>query len=335
MAEETKFYDVIILGSGPAGLQAAIHAARKKASVLLLGRPENSGIVYADDLENFMGITTISGTELLRVGRKQAAHFGAELLEEDVLKVDRDGAFFSLKTESDRTFMSAALILAMGTTRTKLGVRGESDLLGRGISYCVECDATFFQDEDVIIVGNGSAAADGVLTMLKYAKTVHLISEKLLVADALREELEKSDALLHEGAKVKEILGKDRVEGVLLEDGTTVSARGVFIELGAKGIMELAATLDIALDYDMKYIEVNRKQETSVEGLYAAGDICGLPLQVAKAVGEGCIAGLEAVAYARRKARELKAAQQSEEVSEETKDADSEASAVPKLTLEI
>jgi thioredoxin reductase (NADPH) len=176
-----------------------------------------------------------------------------------------------------------------------LGVRHEQDFLGRGLSYCVECDATFFQDEDVAVVGEGSAAADGVLTMLHYAKTVHMISEKLQVADALREELEKSAAVLHEGVKVKEFVGEERISGLLLNNGETIPVRGVFAALGAKGVMELAGSLDIALDYDMKYIEVNRKQETSVPGIYAAGDICGL-----RSGGQGNRRGVRGRARGRR-----------------------------------
>lgn len=304
MAKKIRDYDVIILGSGPAGLQAAIHAARKKVSVLVLGKSQNSSLIYAEELENLFGFPTVSGVDLLRIGREQAATFGAELLEEDVLKISSVADNFGIKTESGQEFVGRALIITTGTTREKLGVRHEQDFLGRGLSYCVECDATFFQDEDVAVVGEGSAAADGVLTMLHYAKTVHMISEKLQVADALREELEKSAAVLHEGVKVKEFVGEERIEGLLLNNGETVPVRGVFVELGAKGVMELAGSLDIALDYDMKYIEVNRKQETSVPGIYAAGDICGLPLQAAKAIGEGCVAGLEAAGYARQKAKD-------------------------------
>jgi thioredoxin reductase (NADPH) len=136
--------------------------------------------------------------------------------------------------------------------------------------------------------------------MLNYAKTVHLVGDKLEVTDALKEGLEKSDVILHVNSKIEEIAGKGSVETVKLSDGTTISVNGVFIELGAKGVMELATHLGIQLDDEMKYIRTNKKMETNIAGVYAAGDICGPPWQMAKAVGEGCVAGIGAAAYAKK-----------------------------------
>jgi thioredoxin reductase (NADPH) len=132
---------------------------------------------------------------------------------------------------------------------------------------------------------------------------VHLICEKLEVTDALRGELEKSDVVFHDDTEVKEISGKSNVEGLTLGDGTTISVNGVFIELGAKGVMELATHLGIQLDDEMKYIQTNKKMETNIPGVYAAGDICGPPWQMAKAVGEGCVAGIGAATYSKKVGR--------------------------------
>jgi thioredoxin reductase (NADPH) len=120
------------------------------------------------------------------------------------------------------------------------------------------------------------------------------------VVDVLREEIQNSAAIFHEGTKVKEITGENEVEGLVLEDGSKIPVSGVFIELGAKGVMELATNLGVLLNDDAKYIRTNKKQETNVPGVYAAGDICGPPWQMAKAVGEGCVAGLEAAGYAKK-----------------------------------
>jgi thioredoxin reductase (NADPH) len=240
---------------------------------------------------------------MLSVGRQQAQNFGAEMLEEDVLKVLPEGQHFKITTESGLKLQTNSLIIATGTTRNKLGVAGEKELLGRGVSYCAECDANFYKGEDVAVVGNASAAASGALTMLEYAGTVHLICDKLDVTIALKEQLKQSAVNIHENAKVKEIAGENSVEAINLEDGTTISVTGVFIELGAKGIMELATHVGVQLDDEMKYIQTNKKMETNVAGVFAAGDICGPPWQMAKAVGEGCVAGIGAATYAKKLGR--------------------------------
>ena len=237
---------------------------------------------------------------MLSVGRQQAVNFGAEMLEEDVLKVGPDGVFYKIVTESGFELQSKSLIIATGTTRNKLGVSGEKELLGRGVSYCVECDANFYKGEDVAVVGSASAAVSGALTMLDYAGSVHLICAKPDVTEALKEQLRNSQVIVHEEAKVKDIIGQGSVEAVSLEDGSTISVKGVFIELGAKGIMELATHLGVQLDDEMKYIQTNKKMETNVAGVFAAGDICGPPWQMAKAVGEGCVAGIGAAGYAKK-----------------------------------
>ena len=298
MLEKTD-YDVVTIGTGPAGLQAAIHAARKKVSVLVMGKETKSSLFHAH-VENFCCLFNVSGEAMLDVGRQQATNFGSVLLDEDVLSISRDAEFFKIITESNVELQSKAIIIATGTARKKLGVVGEKEFLGRGVSYCVECDANFYKDEDVVVAGGASAAVSGALTLLNYAKTVHLVGDKLEVTDALKKDLTNSDVIVHENTKIEEIAGKGSVEKINLSDGTTISANGVFIELGAKGLMELATHLGIQLDDEMKYIRTNKKMETNIAGVFAAGDICGPPWQMAKAVGEGCVAGIGAATYAKK-----------------------------------
>jgi thioredoxin reductase (NADPH) len=298
MLKTTK-YDVVILGSGPAGLQAAIHAARRKVSVLLLGKDTQSSLFHAH-IENFCCLFNVKGEDMLNVGRRQAINFGTDVLEEDVLRVLPAGPVFKIVTESGQELQTYSLIIATGTTRNKLGVAGEKELLGRGVSYCVECDANFYQGEDVAVVGSASAAVSGALTMLDYAATVHLICDKLDVADALEKQLKDSAVVIHDDQQIKEIVGQNGVTAVVLKDGSEIPVNGVFIELGAKGVMELATNLGVQLDDQMKYVRTNKKMETNIAGVFAAGDICGPPWQMAKAVGEGCVAGIGAATYARK-----------------------------------
>ena len=169
-------YDVVVIGAGPAGLQAAVHAVRKKATVLVLGRLENSSLHRAH-VENYLCVDGVAdGGELLKVAAAQATRFGAEIWPEDVLGISQEGELFSVDVSNGRKARCYALIIATGTSRKKLKVKGEKELAGRGVSYCVDCDANFFRNARVAVVGEESAAADGALTLTKYASEVFLIA---------------------------------------------------------------------------------------------------------------------------------------------------------------
>lgn len=302
MSEAIQPYDVIILGSGPAGLQAAVHAARANVKVAVLGRMARSSL-YKAHIENYCCMeSTLAGSDVLEQGKRQAERFGSVFFEEDVLKLEQreDGSYVA-ELESGAALGAWSVILAMGISRNRLNVPGEKELLGKGVSYCVECDGNFFRNQTVVVVGNESAACSGALSLLLVARDVHFVYTDLSVNENLRYQIERSHIVKHPGRKVKRILGEREVEGVELDNGEVVEAAGVFIELGAKGALELAAAMGIALDPEtMKYLVTNRKQETNQPGVYAAGDICGPPWQMAKAVGEGCVAGLEAAGHAKR-----------------------------------
>ncbi len=299
-----QLYDVIIIGAGPAGLQAAINAVRKKATVLVLGRPERSSL-YKAHIENYLCVDGVrEGAELLALGIDQVKSFGAEYAPEDVLHVEHASDTFAVRVESGKTLKTRSLIFATGTSRKKLKVKGEKELSGKGVSYCVDCDANFYRNAKVVIVGNESAAVDGALTMLGYASEVHLITRELAVSKELHKKLSESGVKIHQDTWVKEILGENSVEGVLLENGAKLEVEGVFVELGAKGALELATTIGVQLDSEtFTHINCNKKQQTNITGVYAAGDIVGHPYQMAKAVGEGCVAGWEAANYSLKQKR--------------------------------
>lgn len=295
-----QIYDVVILGTGPAGLQAAIHAARRKVSVLVLGKETKSSLYHAH-IENFCCIFTLSGEEMITTGRQQAANFGAQFMDQNVLGIHAREKGFGIGLENGTTIHAKTLIIATGTQRKRLGAPGEKELLGKGVSYCVDCDGNFYRGQTVAVVGGESAAVDGALTLTEIAGTVHLVYETLDVADDLKTKLESSSIIRHPGVKVERIEGENEVQALLLDDGRRFDVSGVFIEQGAKGLMELATTLGIMLDDEMKYIAADKQQATNIPGIFAAGDVCGPPWQMAKAVGEGCVAGLSAAKYAKQK----------------------------------
>jgi thioredoxin reductase (NADPH) len=295
----TKHFDVVILGTGPAGLQAAIHAARRKVSVLVMGKETKSSL-FSAHIENFCCIFKLSGEEMITTGRRQAANFGAQFMDQDVLSIQSLENGFTIKVESGAVIETQTLIIATGTQRKRLGAPGEKELLGKGVSYCVDCDGNFYRDQEVAVVGGESAAVDGALTLTEIAGRVHLIFGKLDVADDLKAKLESSTVKCHPGVKVERIEGDNEVNSLVLSDGRRLDVTGVFIEQGAKGIVELATTLGIMLDDEMKYIATDKKQASNIPGIYAAGDVCGPPWQMAKAVGEGCVAGLNAAKFAKK-----------------------------------
>ncbi|WP_246804006.1 NAD(P)/FAD-dependent oxidoreductase [Desulfosarcina cetonica] len=278
---KNEFYDVVVVGAGPAGLQAAIHASRKKVSVLVLGKEHKSSLFRAH-VENLVSLFNATGKTMLETGRRQAKNFGSQFMDDDILKISMDNNLFLFETESGGLFTSKSLILATGTARNTLRVKGEKELVGKGVSYCVDCDGNFYRGEDVAVVGSESAAADGALTLAEIAGKVHLICDDLKVSETLLEKLDSSQVVVHRGAKVKEISGQEDVNAIVLDDGTTLSASGVFIELGAKGLMGLSTSLGVALDDTMRFIQTDKSQRTNIPGIFAAGDICGPPCRLPK-----------------------------------------------------
>jgi thioredoxin reductase (NADPH) len=219
---------------------------------------------------------------------------------EDVLKISHEENIFHLELESGKTVIGRSLIFCMGVSKKKLSVPGEKELSGRGVSYCVDCDANFYRGAVVTVTGDRSAAVDGALTLLGYAAKVYLVAEELNVSKELLDRLMESK-VERVASSIKQINGDRVVTSLLLANGEILETEGIFIELGSKGALELATQVGVQLDTEtFKYIATNRQQQTNITGIYAAGDIVGPPWQMAKAVGEGCVAGMEAATYARK-----------------------------------
>jgi thioredoxin reductase (NADPH) len=291
-------YDVVIVGCGPAGLQAAIHAARKKVTVAVIGRAEGSGLNRAE-VENYFGIDIMGGKELLAKGMEQARRFGAEIFEQDVMKLEKKDDIFIAVTDHDMEFKAKALVLAPGISRKKLNALGEKELLGKGVSYCASCDCNFFRGKTVAVVGDESTAAGSALLLTEYASVVYWISKNLNVSPQLMAKVKATKVEIISPASVARITGDDKVKGLELNDGRRLSVDGVFIELGAKGSADLALDLDVIPD-PTGTIEVNAAMETGMKGLFACGDVTGQPWQLARAVGQGCIAGTNAAKFVRK-----------------------------------
>ena len=280
--------DVAIIGLGPAGLQAAIHAARKKVKVVALGKIGSSALNKAE-IENYFGIPSVKGEDLLRIGKEQAQSFGASIIEEDVIKLAKEGDAFKIVTETDLEVHAKAIVLAMGIRRVKLNVPGEKEFLGRGVSYCASCDAGFFRGRAVAVIGEESEAAESATLLSEIASQVYWVHRGLKVSPKMLEKAAGTKIVMIPGDPAQ-ITGDKSVTALDLKDGRHLDVQGVFVALGAKGSLELALELGILPDPSGK-ISVDENCRTEMEMVYACGDVTGMPWQLARAVGQGAVAG--------------------------------------------
>lgn len=288
--------DILIIGCGPAGLQAAVHASRGKMSVAVAGKPSASAISGAE-VDNYFGSPPVSGDDLLARGIAQAEASGAAVLGQNVMSCSKTDSGFSAVIEDGTEVHAKAVILATGISRRKLGVPGEKDLFGKGVSYCAVCDCNFYKGRRVVIVGNDSEAAASAEMMTRYASETSWAFWDLEAGPSLLRAAESAGVRMVRSKPIS-INGTGKVESVTLDDGTVIPTDGVFIELGARSAADLAMDLDVMPEMD-DTIKVGADCSTEVPGVFACGDVTGRPWQVARAVGQGCVAGTAAAAYVR------------------------------------
>lgn len=286
--------DVLVIGSGPAGIQAAIHASRRKVSVVVAGRPSASAAA-GTEMDNYFGTGLVSGDRLIEEGIRQAESTGAVFSGQNVISSSRDGEAFRFVLEDGTEVVSKAVVIATGISRKKLGIPGEKELFGKGVSYCAVCDCNFYKGRRAVIVGNESEAATSAEMMTGYASETSWVAWDVQASPVLVEKAEAAGVRLY-GSKPRAIIGETKVEALELEDGTTIPTDGVFIELGARSAADIAMDLDVMPEMD-DTIKVGTDCATEVPGVYACGDVTGKPWQVAKAVGQGCVAGTNAAAF--------------------------------------
>ena len=288
---------IMIVGAGPAGLQAAIHAARAKVAVTLIGKIADSA-AYGAHVENYFGLEgKTDGSEMLKNALSQAKAFGAEHVDENVISLEVSGDSFAAVTENGSKTIAKAVILAPGVSRKKLNIPGEKEFFGKGVSYCAACDCNFYKGKRVAIIGDESEAAASAELMTAYASKVFWVTKDTKTTDAMIKKAKDAGAEIIDKAPA-EIIGKEKVTGLRFADASAISTDGVFIELGARSSSDLAMDIGVMPNADGT-INVNEKCETSVKGVYACGDVIGKPWQIARAVGQGATAGIGAAAYAK------------------------------------
>ena len=300
----TDARDVIIIGSGPAGYTAAVYAARAKLNPLVFEGSVTAGgaLMQTTEVENFPGFPDgVMGPELMDAMRKQAERFGAELVSDDVVAVDLEASPKVVKTETE-TYQAKAVIIASGSKYKELGVPGEKQLAGHGVSWCATCDGFFFRDQDIAVIGGGDSAIEEATFLTRFAKSVTLVHRR----DALRASKIMQDRAMANpkikflwDSQVVEMVGDDKLAGLRVKnlrtgDEQVLAVGGVFVAIGHSPRSELFAG-QLPTDQD-GYLQVDQPTtRTPIEGVFACGDVVDRTYrQAVTAAGTGCSAAIDA-----------------------------------------
>ena len=307
-----KVYDTIIIGGGPAGMSAAIYAARYGMSTIIITEEIGGQVGKAGWVEDYLGYTRIMGPDLVNKFEEHVKYYNVPIVIDSVENVERDGDLFKIYTMNGDEYTARTVILTVGEKKRKLNVPGEDTYNGRGVSYCAPCDAPLFKGKVVAVVGGGDSAASAALLLTEYASKVYLIHRR----NQLRAQKYYQDLLLKNpkieiiwNAVVKELQGDKLLRKAILQRVDTkevfeLPLDGLFVEIGAEPPVDLFKRIGLELSQD-GYIKVNHLMETGVPGIYAAGDCIDLTprdfRQIVVAAGQGALATYSAYNYIIRK----------------------------------
>lgn len=293
-------YDLIIIGSGPAGISAGIYAKRRELRTLLIGKEMGGQMSLAGEIENYPGFKSIQAFELVSKFIDQVASIGVEVKNEEVINIEKSNSNFLVKTAANE-FLGKSVILALGMSPKKLGIPGEAELTGRGVCYCANCDGPLYRNKTVAVIGGGNCALDAAEVLSKIASNVFLIHRdgKFNGFENLVEEVSKRKNIeIYYNSVAKEIIGDKKVEKLIFAESNHEGLRelavdGIFVEIGKVPQTALVKNL-VSLD-DKGQIIVDDECKTSVEGMFAAGDATDVAYkQITIASGQGTIAALAA-----------------------------------------
>lgn len=282
-------YDTIIIGSGPAGITSAIYAKRSGLNVLIIYKGLGT-LKNAKKIENYYGFQEISGDKLHEIGINQATRLGINLIQDEVTQIQKENIFEV--TTANSKYTSKTVILATGTNREKTDIKGIEQFEGKGISYCAICDAFFYKNKNVAVLGNGNYAFSEATELLPVAKSVCMLTNGKKAVE------NRSINIPIYEKTIKEVRGKERLEEVRFNDNSIMKLNGIFIALGIASSIDLAKKIGAITEKNT--IKVNNKMETNVEGLFACGDCTGGILQISKAIYEGTIAGLSTADFIKK-----------------------------------
>ena len=275
-------YDVIVIGSGPAGITAAIYAKRRNLSILVISKG-NGTLQKAEKIDNYYGFENgISGKELYVNGIKQAKNLGIDFIEDEVINIEYINQF-TIETVNSK-YEAKAVILATGVSRNVPNIKGIKEFEGKGVSYCAVCDSFFYKGKDVAVLGDGNYAIHEFETLKPIASSVTILTNGNTIVENRDSSIEVNSK------KIREFRGDTKLEKVEFEDNTIQNLNGVFIAMGTASSSDLARKIGARIENNN--IVVNENMETTVPSLFACGDCTGGLLQISKAVYEGAKAGL-------------------------------------------
>lgn len=286
-------YDVIIIGSGPAGISASLYIQRANLKTLIISK--SVGVLEkVKQIENYYGFENpISGKELAENGINQAKRLGVEFIKDEVVKIEKETNF--IVETINRKYEAKAIVMATGSSRKNPNIKGIKEFEGRGVSYCATCDAFFYRQKNVAVLGSGQYALHEARELLQVANSVTIFTN----GEELIENRDLDLDVEIEFKKVKEVIGNTKVDEIQFEDDSKKTIDGVFIALGVASSSDLARKIGARID-NKNNIIVNQNMQTSIPMLYACGDCTGGTLQIAKAVYEGMVAGLDIIKELRK-----------------------------------
>ena len=294
-------YDLIIIGAGPSGITAAVYAARKKMDFLVLTDDIGGQTVWSSDVENYTGYQFITGVELAQKFEQHLRQYDIAVREnEPVISLEKNNGFFTATT-AKAAYQSRTIIIASGKRSRELKVVGEKEFRNKGLTYCATCDGPLFSGKDVAIVGNGNSALDAALQMVRLSSRVYIINNvQSLSGDAVMREkvISSKNATVINEAEVAAILGDKLVTGIRIKRNDReedIPVQGVFVEIG---LIPNSDFVSLVKKNDLGEIEVDCRNSTSLEGIFAAGDVTSVPeKQIIIAAGEGAKAALSSFRY--------------------------------------
>jgi alkyl hydroperoxide reductase subunit F len=304
---EFKMYEIIIVGGGPAGMAAAVYAARKRLNTLLVTSDICGQVNWTTGVENYLGYQFIEGADLIAKFQQQVNQFPIDQkIGTKVTQIKKIENSFEVVSETGEKFQGKVVLLASGKRPRRLNVAGEIELTGRGVTYCAICDGPVFTGQKVAVIGGGNSAIEATLDMIKLAEHVDLVSVTPLTGDPIMiEKLANANNLtIYTNYQTEKVLGQGLVEGLIIKDNKTGNSRqlddtGIFIEIGLVPNSDMVKDL-VKLNRDAE-VPVNCSCETEVPGLFAAGDVTTVPeKQIVIAAGEGAKASLQAHRYLQR-----------------------------------
>jgi len=289
-------YDLLIIGTGPAGLGAAVYTSRAGLKTAVFGIPEKSHLYMSHNIANYLGFPKgKSGPELMDLCRKHCAEYGTEYFDKEIVNIEKTEEGFTVRDDSTNEYSGKILVISTGLNYAKSGIKGEDEYVGKGVSYCATCDGFFFKDKKVCVIGNGNYAADEAIGLTSFTKDITILShgKEFEINDEHMKILKANNVSLVKTEKLASFSGDKKVDHVQDKQDNKYEFDAYFLAIGTAGASGFAKSL--GLELDGSFIKVDKNGKTNVDGIYACGDCTGTDPQMAISVGDGCRVAMDAI----------------------------------------